>query len=103
MRTENIVVDLEKTLGEKIIVNRMGVNTFNNRGTIVEKGSFIEVCLLDKARDTLMVYLPKISFEELSAEIKVDDYVQFFGIKFCEYKTDKTQSYARAESVDLHG
>ena len=44
MRTENIVVDLEKTLGEKIIVNRMGVNTFNNRGTIVEKGSFIEVC-----------------------------------------------------------
>lgn len=103
MRTDNIVVDLQKTLGEKIIVNRMGVNTFNNRGTIVEKGSFIEVCLLDKSRDTLMVYLPKISYDELSAEIKVDDYVEFFGIKFCEYKTDKTQSYARAESVDLHG
>lgn len=50
-----------------------------------------------------MVYLPKISFNELSAEIKVDDYVQFFGIKFCEYKTDKTQSYARAESVDVYG
>ena len=28
MRTDNIVVDLEKTLGEKIIVNRMGVNPF---------------------------------------------------------------------------
>lgn len=102
MRTENIVVDLKKTLGEKVIVNRMGVNTFNNRGSIVGKGSFIEVCLLDKARDTLMVYLPKISFDELSSVIKVDDYVQFFNIKFCEYKADKTQSYARAESVDLY-
>lgn len=99
MRTENIYVDMKKTLGNEVIVNRLGVNTFNNKGTIVEKGSFIEVCLFEKARDTLMVYLPKMSFTELSSIVKVDDLVEFKNLKFSEYKADKNQCYGRAESV----
>lgn len=99
MRTENIYVDMKQTLGNEVIVNRLGVNTFNNKGTVVEKGSFVEVCLFDKARDTLMVYLPKLSFTELSSMVKVDDLVEFKNLKFSEYKADKTQCYGRAESV----
>ncbi len=99
MRTENIYVDMKKTLGNEVIVNRLGVNTFNNKGTVVEKGSFVEVCLFEKARDTLMVYLPKMSFTELSSMVKVDDLVEFKNLKFSEYKADKSQCYGRAESV----
>lgn len=97
MKSSEIVIDTEKTLGSKVLVNRTGVNTFNNRGTVVEKGSFVEVCLMDKQRDTLMVYLPKVPFSSLN--VKVDDDVVFEGLQLTPFKNNKEESFGRAEGV----